>query len=203
MKVEGQIESARAALVAQRTRVIESARNEYEAAASEERSYSGQLEAQKGAAMDLDRKSGAYQILQRQAETNRTVYQSLLQQQKELRVVSNSRTNNVLVMDRAEAPGGPFSPNARRDWFTALMAGLLVALGLAFGLEYLDDTIKTPDDVTRAAATAAARPGAVGARQARAAPDREPCRTISARRSGRCVRRSCSRAERRARASSP
>jgi polysaccharide biosynthesis transport protein len=148
LKVEGQIESARAALVAQRTRVIESARNEYEAAVNEERSYSGQLEAQKGTAMDLDRKSGAYLVLQRQAETNRTIYQSLMQQQKELRVVSNSRTNNVLVQDRAEAPGGPFSPNARRDWFTALMAGLLVALGLAFGLEYLDDTVKTPDDVT-------------------------------------------------------
>jgi succinoglycan biosynthesis transport protein ExoP len=148
LKVEGQIESARAALVAQRTRVIESTRNEYEAAVNEERSYSGQLEAQKGTAMDLDRKSGAYLVLQRQAETNRTIYQSLMQQQKELRVVSNSRTNNVLVQDRAEAPGGPFSPNARRDWFTALMAGLLVALGLAFGLEYLDDTVKTPDDVT-------------------------------------------------------
>jgi capsular exopolysaccharide synthesis family protein len=147
-KIEGQIESARAALVAQRTRVIQSARNEYEAAVNEERSYAGQLEAQKGAAMDLDRKSGAYQILQRQAETNRTIYQSLMQQQKELRVVSNSRTNNVIVQDTAEAPGAPFSPNARRDWFTALMAGLLVALGLAFGLEYLDDTIKTPDDVT-------------------------------------------------------
>ena len=97
IKVEGQIDSARAALVAQRTRVIESARNEYEAAVSEERSYAGQLEAQKGAAMDLDRKSGGYLVLQRQAETNRLVYQSLLQQQKELRVVSNSRTNNVQV----------------------------------------------------------------------------------------------------------
>jgi succinoglycan biosynthesis transport protein ExoP len=148
IKVEGQIESARAALVAQRTRVIESAKNEYEAAVIEERSYAGQLESQKGAAMDLDRKSGGYLVLQRQAETNRLVYQSLLQQQKELRVVSNSRTNNVHVLDRAEAPGAPFSPNARRDWFTALMAGLLVALGLAFGIEYLDDTVKTPDDVT-------------------------------------------------------
>ena len=148
IKVEGQIESARAALVAQRTRVIESAKNEYEAAVIEERSYAGQLESQKGAAMDLDRKSGGYLVLQRQAETNRLVYQSLLQQQKELRVVSNSRTNNVHVLDRAEPPGAPFSPNARRDWFTALMAGLLVALGLAFGIEYLDDTVKTPDDVT-------------------------------------------------------
>lgn len=148
IKVEGQIENARNALIAQRARVIESAKNEYEAAVIEERSYAGQLESQKGAAMDLDRKSGGYLVLQRQAETNRLVYQSLLQQQKELRVVSNSRTNNVTVMDRAEVPGAPFSPNSRRDWFTALIAGMLVALGLAFGIEYLDDTVKTPDDVT-------------------------------------------------------
>jgi capsular exopolysaccharide synthesis family protein len=148
IKVDGQIDNARAALIAQRTRVIESTRNEYEAAAVEEKSYAGQLESQKGAAMDLDRKSGGYLVLQRQAETNRGVYQSLLQQQKELRVVSNSRTNNVTVRDRAEVPGAPFSPNARRDWFTAMLAGLLVALGLAFGIEYLDDTVKTPDDVT-------------------------------------------------------
>ena len=99
--------------------------------------------------MDLDRKSGDYQILQREAETQPQIYQSLLQQQKELRVVSNSRTNNVRVMDRAEVPGAPFSPNPRRDWFTALMAGLLVALGLAFGIDYLDDTVKTPEDITR------------------------------------------------------
>jgi polysaccharide biosynthesis transport protein len=147
IKVDGEIESARGALIAQRSRVIESARNEYEAAVNEERSFAGQLEAQKGAAMDLDRKSGAYLVLQRQAETNRQVYQSLLQQQKELRVVSNSRTNNVQVTDRADVPGGPFSPNSRRDWFTAFIAGLMVALALAFGIEYLDDTVKTPDDV--------------------------------------------------------
>ena len=149
MKVEGQLENAKATLIAQRARVIESAQNEYEAAVQEERSFSGQLEAQKGAAMDLDRKSGDYQILQRQAETNRQVYMSLLQQQKELRVVSNSRTNNVLVTDRAEPPGGPFSPNTRREWFMALVAGLLVAVGLAFGMEYFDDTVKTPDDVAQ------------------------------------------------------
>jgi capsular exopolysaccharide synthesis family protein len=147
-KIEAQIDSARAELNGQRARVIEAARNEYEAAVAEERSFGGQLEAQKHAAMDLDRKSGGYLVLQREAESNRQIYQSLMQQEKELRVISNSRTNNVQVMDRAEVPGAPFSPNARKDWFTAILAGLLVALGLAFGLEYLDDTVKTPEDVT-------------------------------------------------------
>ena len=52
-------------------------------------------------------------------------------------------------MDRAEPRRAPISPNPRRDWLTAILAGLTVAFGLAFGIEYLDDTIKTPEDVTR------------------------------------------------------
>jgi polysaccharide biosynthesis transport protein len=148
-KIDTQIESARAALNAQRAHVIESVRNDYASAVNEERSFGAQLEAQKGAAMDLDRKSGAYLVLERDAESNRQIYQALLQQEKELRVISNSRTNNVQVMDRAEVPGGPFSPNRRRDLFTAILAGLVAALALVFGAEYLDDTVKTPEDVSR------------------------------------------------------
>jgi capsular exopolysaccharide synthesis family protein len=148
-RLESELAGARALLRSQRARVIESVRNDYQSAVEEERSFTAQLEAQKAAAMDLDRKSGGYMVLQREAETSRVVYQSLLQQEKELRVVSNSRANNVQVMDRAEVPGAPFQPNARRDWLMALLAGLFVSVALVCGLEYLDDTVKTPEDVTR------------------------------------------------------
>jgi capsular exopolysaccharide synthesis family protein len=148
-KLDIQIKNARETLTAQRARVIETVKNEYETSVAQERSLSGSLEQQKNEAMDLDRKSGNYVVLQRQAESDRQLWQSLLQQQKELQVVSNSRSNNVQLMDRAEVPGAPISPNTRRDWFTAIMAGMLVALGLAFGIEYLDDTVKTPEDVAK------------------------------------------------------
>jgi capsular exopolysaccharide synthesis family protein len=148
-KLDIQIRNARETLTAQRARVIETVRNEYETAVAQERSFSGSLEQQKNEAMELDRKSGDYNVLERQAESDRQLWQSLLKQQKELQVVSNSRSNNVQLMDRAEVPGTPFSPNARREWFTALMAGLLVAFGLAFGIEYLDDTVKTPEDISK------------------------------------------------------
>ena len=148
-KLDIQIKNARETLTAQRARVIETVKNEYETSVAQERSLSGSLEQQKNEAMDLDRKSGNYVVLQRQAESDRQLWQSLLQQQKELQVVSNSRSNNVQLMDRAEMPGAPFSPNTRRDWFTSIMAGMLVALGLAFGIEYLDDTVKTPEDVAK------------------------------------------------------
>ncbi len=148
-KLDLQLKNARDTLTAQRARVIESVKNDYESAVAAERSFAASLEQQKHEAMDLDRKSGSYVVLQRQADSDRQLWQSLLQQQKELQVVSNSRSNNVQVMDRAEVPGGPFSPNTRREWFTAMMAGMLVAFGLAFGIEYLDDTVKTPEDVSK------------------------------------------------------
>jgi succinoglycan biosynthesis transport protein ExoP len=148
-KLDIQIKNASETLTAQRARVIETVRHDYETAVAQERSFSGSLEQQKNEAMELDRKSGDYNVLERQAESDRQLWQSLLKQQKELQVVSNSRSNNVQLMDRAEVPGAPFSPNTRREWLTALMAGVLVAFGLAFGIEYLDDTVKTPEDISK------------------------------------------------------
>ena len=149
VEIGAQVENARRRLVAERTKVLENVRNEYNAKLSEERSFASQLQSQKAAANDLDKKGGDYNILKRKADSERTVYQTLLTQQKELAVVANSRSNNVQVMDRAEVPGAPILPNPRKDWITAIMAGVTIALGLAFGIEYLDDTVKTPEDVTR------------------------------------------------------
>jgi capsular exopolysaccharide synthesis family protein len=148
-QVATELANAKRQLVAERGKVIESVKNQYEAAAAEERSLGGQLEQAKQNSMDLDRKSGDYNILKRQADSDRTVYQSLLTQQKELRVVANSRANNVQVLEHAEVPKFPISPNPRRDWLLAILAGVAAAFGLAFAIEYLDDSVKTPEDITR------------------------------------------------------
>src|SRR5436190_6011795 len=147
--VAAKIENAKRRLVAERTKVIENVRNEYSAKLSEERSFAGQLQDQKAAVSQLERKSGDYNNLKRKADSERDVYNRLLMQQKELSVQANSRANNVQLMDRAEIPGAPILPNPRKDWITALLAGVTIALGLAFGIEYLDDTVKTPEDITR------------------------------------------------------
>ena len=146
---ENEVAAARRQLIAARASVIETARNEFNAARLEESTYAGALEEAKSASVDLERKGGDYKILQRKAETDRTLYNQLLTQQKELSVVANSRANNVQVMERAEVPKAPISPNPRRDWLTAILAGVVIALGLAFGLEYLDDSVKVPEDITR------------------------------------------------------
>jgi capsular exopolysaccharide synthesis family protein len=128
---------------------VGSIKNEYETALSQERRLSAELEAQKGAAMDLNRKGVNYTVLEREAQSNRTIYEALLQRQKELQVVSNSGGNNVRLMDRAMVPGAPYTPDVKRNLLLGALAGILLALGLVLAIDYLDDTVKTPEDITR------------------------------------------------------
>jgi succinoglycan biosynthesis transport protein ExoP len=130
-------------------KAVQSAKNDYENAVQQERELQAQLNISKTQATALGRKGVDYAVYLREAESNRTVYNQLLTREKELRVVANSRTNNVRLVDRAQLPTAPFSPNHRRDWAYAIALGLALGLGVAFGIDYLDDTVKTPDDITR------------------------------------------------------
>jgi succinoglycan biosynthesis transport protein ExoP len=131
------------------TKALQSIKNDYDTSVLEERTLSQNLEAAKADAQDLSRKSVGYNVMEREAKSNRQVYESLLQREKELRVASNSRSNNVRVVDRAEVPKAALAPTGRRTWLMSFAIGLIAAIGVAFGLDYMNDTIKTPEDVTR------------------------------------------------------
>ena len=147
-RVNGQIQDAQRQLDAEIERSVAAIKADYQAALDEEKQLSADLEGQKAQATDLNRKSIDYSVLQREAESNRQVYESLLQREKELRVVSNSRANNVRLLDRSEVPESPFTPNTRRAWLMAILFGLGFGIAAAFAIDYLDDTVKTPEDVT-------------------------------------------------------
>jgi capsular exopolysaccharide synthesis family protein len=147
-RVNDQIANAQRQLDAEVDRSVAAIKADYQAAVAEEKQLGRDLEGQKAQATDLNRKSIDYSVLQREAESNRQVYESLLQREKEMRVVSNSRANNVRLLDRAETPGSPFTPNTRRAWIMALLFGLGLGIAAAFVIDYLDDTVKTPEDVT-------------------------------------------------------
>ena len=148
-RISRQVESSLTRLRAETAKLLESIGNDYRAALAEEQNLSGSLEEQKRHAIDLNRKNITFSILQREAESERQVYNALLQQEKELRVVSNSRANNVQLMDDAEVPGSPYTPNHSRDWLLALVLGLALGVAVAYAVEYLDDSVKLPEDITR------------------------------------------------------
>jgi len=130
-------------------KAVQTIKNDYETAVLQERTLSSNLEAAKADAQDLSRKSVGYNVMERESKSNRLVYESLLQREKELRVSSNSRQNNVRIVDRAEIPKAPIAPAGRRTWMVSMFVGLVLAIGVAFGLDYMNDTIKTPEDVNR------------------------------------------------------
>jgi capsular exopolysaccharide synthesis family protein len=144
-----QLENVQGQLDIEVRKTIANARAELDAAVTNERVMQEQVNEAKVAATALGRKGVDYAVLLREAESNRTIYDQLLTREKELRVVANSRTNNVRVVDRAEVPGAPYTPNHRSDWTYAVLLGLAFGLAIAFGLDYLDDSVKTPDDITR------------------------------------------------------
>ena len=147
-KINLQLTDANRQLQAEVQKIIDGIKTDYQQAQEEERQLSADLENQKAQAADLSRKNVDYSLLEREAESAQQVYQSLLQRENELRVANNSRANNVRLLDRAEVPGGPFTPDTRRAWMMALLFGLGAGIAVAFGIDYLDDTVKTPEDIT-------------------------------------------------------
>jgi succinoglycan biosynthesis transport protein ExoP len=149
LDINAQLQDAQRQLDIAIAGAVQSVRNEYETAVIEEQTFAKNLEGAKSEATVLNRKGIGYGVMEREAKSNREVYQSLLTREKELRVSANSRTNNVRVVDRAEIPRAPITPGGRRTWLMSAVIGLALAVAVALGLDYMNDTIKTPEDITR------------------------------------------------------
>jgi capsular exopolysaccharide synthesis family protein len=120
---------------------------EYRAALAAEQSLQGRLNQLKGSVLNLRGRSIQYNILQREVDTNRSLYDALLQRYKEIGVAGGIGRNQVSVVDRAEVPGGPFKPDLMLNLLIGFAVGLVTGLAAALGLEFLNDTVKTPEDV--------------------------------------------------------
>jgi polysaccharide biosynthesis transport protein len=147
--INSQIAEAQQQLQSEIAKALQSLRSEYETAVLTENTLARNLEAAKADATDLNRKSVDYNVMERESKSNRTVYEALLQKENELRVASNSHANNVRVIDHAEVPKSAMTPTGKRTWLMSFAVGFVLAIAVAFGLDYMNDTIKTPEDVTR------------------------------------------------------
>ena len=120
---------------------------EYRAAAAAERMLQAKVAQLKGEVLGQRDASIQYNILQREADTLRSLYDALLQRYREIGVAGGVGTNTVSVVDRADPPGGPYTPNLMLNLLIGLGLGLAAGVATAIALEFLNDTIKTPEDV--------------------------------------------------------
>ena len=130
-------------------KVVSSIKQDYEAAVKRENYLKSAFEAQKKEALSLNQRSIQYQILKREADTNKELYNGLLQRLKETGVSSTLTASNIQVLDKAEISKSPFKPRTTLNIMLSLIVGLLGGIGLAFFVEYLDNTVKTPEDVEK------------------------------------------------------
>jgi capsular exopolysaccharide synthesis family protein len=123
--------------------------NQYTVALRQEQSLQAELNKNKGQVLDQRTKSIQYNILQREVDTDKTLYDGLLQRYKEIGVAGAIGSNNISVVDAAQIPGGPFKPVLTHN--IAVFAAVALGLGamLAFLLERFDVSIKVPEDVER------------------------------------------------------
>lgn len=149
VKLRELIDQLRKKMDTETKRVVTSIKRDYETAARKEKYLKDSFEKQKREALDLNNRTVQYQILKREADTNKELYNGLLQRLKETGISANLTTSNIQVLDRAEVPQAPFKPNKKRNILLALIVGLFGGIGLAFFAEYLDNTIKTPEDVEK------------------------------------------------------
>lgn len=119
----------------------------YEAALGQENEMKKRVEQLREEVLDLQKKSIQYNILKRDADTNRGLYNSLLQRYKEVDIAGGSGTNNVFIADPAVVPLAPSEPNIPRTVLFSFMLGLASGAGVAYLLEILDDRVRAPEEL--------------------------------------------------------
>ena len=120
-------------------------KNDYQTAVNRERMLQTALAEQTGVADQLNQNAIQYKVLKQEADSNRQLYDGLLEQLKQASLAAGLNSSNIRVVDRARVPLHPARPSIPRNLEFALLIGLVVGVVIAFGLEALDTTVRTPE----------------------------------------------------------
>jgi polysaccharide biosynthesis transport protein len=148
-QVTGQVHEAEAQLNVEKQMAVKNVETEYRTAVQREKLLSDALASQKSEADTFNKNSIQYNILKRQSETDKQLYDGLLQRMNESGVSSGLKSDNIHVVDEAKPQRIPYRPNKPLNLALGLSLGLLFGIALAFFVEHLDSSIKTPDDIDR------------------------------------------------------
>ena len=148
VELSNQLKQVRAEIVVEETRMQHEVRDEYLAAVQRENLLTTAFELQKQEANQLNESAIEYSVLKRDAESNRQLYQDLLQRLKEAGVSAGLRSSNIRVVDVARTPTSPITPDVPRNIRFGVLLGLACGIGLAFVLESLDTSIRNMEELS-------------------------------------------------------
>jgi polysaccharide biosynthesis transport protein len=146
-RLQAQMSEVDEQMARERKGIIAQLESEYRQAKQQEELLSHALDQQKLEVNAMSEKMIQYNILKREAEANKSLYDGLQTKLKEAQISSGLRSSNIRIVDPAMIPSTPTRPAKARNIALAFLVGLVGGIGLALLREYLDNTVKTPDDV--------------------------------------------------------
>jgi capsular exopolysaccharide synthesis family protein len=146
-RLQAQVKELDEQMLRERKGIVVQLENDYREAKQQEDLLSRALDVQKAETNVMSQKMIEYNILKREAEANKTLYDSLQTKLKEGQIASGLKSSNIRIVDPALVPTSPARPAKTRNITLAFLVGLVGGIGLALLREYLDNTVKTPDDV--------------------------------------------------------
>ncbi len=149
VKLKEHIDQIKNKIDVETKKVVSSIKKDYQIALKRENELRALVEKLKQEALDLNQRSIQYQILKREADTNKELYNGLLQRLKETGVSASLTASNIQILDRAEVPKSPYKPRKTLNIILSILVGLFGGIGVAFFVEYLDNTVKTPEDLEK------------------------------------------------------
>jgi len=152
VRLKSELDTTRRALETETQSFIKGTYSDYQAALKKENSLTDVFNKQKQEALLLNSNAIAYNSLKNEIDNKKNLLESLMTRQSETDVsarLRGLRTSNVRVVDTARVPVAPSSPNIKRNLLLALFLGLFGGIGLAFLMEYLDNSVKTSEDIER------------------------------------------------------
>jgi succinoglycan biosynthesis transport protein ExoP len=148
-KIDAQLKGLEAELKKAPPEIVTSMQRRYEAAVSRENLLRRSYEEQKGTTTQQTRDQIDLIAITQGLETNKQYLNTLLQRQRELQVASGDRSNEVTISTFSRLPKAPVGPPRLRNIVIAFILSLAAGIGLAFLLDFLDDTVKSVEDVDR------------------------------------------------------
>ena len=149
LKIQSQMAQVQERMQAEIQATLKSVEAEYRVAKGREDSLAGRIEQVKKEALDLNDKEIQYSALQRETSSNQQLYDVVLKRVKETGLEGGLESNNIRIVEDALVPNVPVRPRPLLNIALALVVGVMLGAGLAFFLEYFDNTIKTPEEVER------------------------------------------------------
>jgi polysaccharide biosynthesis transport protein len=170
-QLNGQLKEVDSEIQNETKKIVAKVRGQYMTSLQRESMLHDALDKQKQEANKLNESAIEYNLLKRDADTYRQLYEGLLQKLKEAGVSAGLKSNNFRIVDAARAPSGPIEPNIPRNLLFALVLGSATGVGLAFLLEGLDNTIRSTEQAQMISGLAPLGMIPLGSKSAREGPN--------------------------------